>query len=162
MTAILPLAIPSGLPPGAFSTTQLLSALRSVSNLTLFGTLSGASAAVTGTAYTSVTGASQSFTKTQGSSLTNVLGLIIPSAFKATATNTVSYAISDGTTDWTAVTFTYNTTAEHMQTPGGVLMTGLAAAAYTMTLRAKMATASGTLTINTDDTVSMLLMEVPV
>lgn len=163
MTATLPQAIPAGLPPGAFSVSQLIDVLRDVSNQNLFSAIGTASLTASATSYTSATGAAQSFTKNRGSTLTDVLGIILVAGFRSTSTVPLTtIAINDGTTDWPAAVIAYNTLLEHLSFGGVARMTGLAAGSYTMTLRAKESAATGSWTLNSGDTVSMMLMEVPV
>jgi len=163
MTATAPQAIPAGLPPGAFSVSQLIDVLRDVSNQTLFGAVGTAAVVTSATTYTSATGASQIFTKNRSSALTDVIGLILVAGFRSTSTAPITtIAISDGTTDWPAAIIAYNTVLEHMAFGGMARMTGLAAGTYTMTLRAKESAATGSWTLNSGDPVSMMLMEVPV
>ena len=160
--AVLPPYLGAGPSIKADDMAQMLEALRRMTNWVFFNRLGTASAAITATTFTAITSGSVAFTKVGGATASSVIAFFYVSCFKtAGAATKVQVAVNDGTTDWTGSQFVFSTASEHMSHMGVVTMTGQAAGAYTMALRAKLDVAGGTLTIDANDTCGMVLMEVP-
>lgn len=153
---------PAGQDIEAVDVTQLLEAVRKLTNWVYLDTFA-ATYASAATTFTALGGTSSvSFTKLGDSTTSNILAFLIVSAWKSTTIASTQFAISDGTTDWRTHDFGFNSAAEHMSYGiGSATMTGLAAGTYTLQVKARCKTAvAGVLNVDTDDELHILAMEV--
>lgn len=136
--------------------TQILSGIRAASNVQILNT-NAVSATRSATTYGDLTGASLGFTKIFGSSGSDV-GIMLFVAYRhGTASVVTGFGINDGTSDHDFITAINLTAGKHYYWHGAGKLTGLAAGAYTWQVRWK--TASGTVTVDTSDTISMYAVE---
>lgn len=122
-----------------------------------FGTLS---VSVTGTSYADVTGPSVAITKKNAD--TSLAVLLLLSGFGTTTGFAVQLGVSVAGSDYDISQMTINTASQHQSHVGARLISGIAAGAQTVQLRGKNNTGSKTFSIDSGDTVSLIVAEVAV
>ncbi|HEY6018589.1 MAG TPA: hypothetical protein VIY48_01455 [Candidatus Paceibacterota bacterium] len=160
MTATLASLFSSGYPLYGAPMAGLLKAITSLCNITMFNSQGGCSLSSSATTYTNVTSASQSFTKVYDAATSNILVIFAATSSRASGGSNTTFGINDGTTDRDMAVIQFNTANEHQLAIGGVLITTLEPKTYTFQLRAKGSGATA-MTIDTNDTVTMLFLELP-
>jgi hypothetical protein len=160
MTATLPSALLVNHIMADAEWNQIITALASMSNVVIFNT-NAATASTLLTTYVNVTGGSTAYTKLYDSSTSDVGALFFCSARTGTSNASITFAINDGTTDWEVTHLQQLTANKHYYQAGFARMTGLAAGAYTMAARIKHSTTATAATIDSNDTLSMLFIELP-
>jgi hypothetical protein len=121
------------------------------------GTVSLSTASAT---YVSATGGTFDFTKQLSATDSNLIVIVSLTAYLATASGTVGFGISDGTTTTDVVSRTVNVVSHHEQFAGMVKLTGMNAGTYTFILRGK--TSAGTLTMDANDFLHLVIFEQPI
>lgn len=130
-------------------------------NEDVFVNLGGSSITVsTTTSYADITSASKSWTKILGSSASDVIVTATLSG-QSSATNTgVKIGVNINGTDTDVILFAFSSANVHHTLPTGYArISGLAAGTYTVKLRAKRTSGTGTFTIDANDTVSFRVEE---
>lgn len=99
-------------------------------------------------------------TKTESASISDLL-IEFNGTFYSTAADTrVVFAVSDGTTDYEVAPYYINGANEHKTVVGRIKISGLGIGSYTFKLRWKRTDGSGTITIDTNDTLCLSVQEV--
>jgi hypothetical protein len=128
----------------------------------VFSSRGGCTLSTTSASYVDVTNASKAFTKVGSSSESDLLVELSVCCYATAAPTVVKFAVQVNGTDNEVVVFSINTANIHMTFPvGAVRITGLAASGYTVKARALRVSGAGTVTIDSSDTVTMVLKERP-
>jgi hypothetical protein len=149
----------NGLVTGITFATALGQKLANIGVMWASGTAS--LAASTSTSYVDVSGTSTSWTKTGDSSSSNVLVVLLMSAWTSVAATIPAFGVRLGGVDYDLVAKTINEASSHNTLTAVRTLTGIAAGSYSPNLRFKRNSGTGAVTIDTGDTVSYLLLEVP-
>ena len=157
MTATLPTTpTPHGHIISDTEWTQILNGIKAVSNIGILNT-NAVSTTTASASYVNLTGASQALTKNFRSTGSD-LGILPFVAYRhSTASTSTTFGVNDGTTDRDMITAINLTAGKHYYWHGALKITGLAAGAYTFQVRWK--TAGATATVDTNDTISMYVVE---
>jgi hypothetical protein len=136
------------------------SRLAQLANVDVFASLGGCSLTLTSATYVNITNASKSFTKLGGATDSDLVVQASLSAWSSATATIIKIGVNVNSADTDAITFPFNTASVHTTSPDGIArITGLAAGAYTVQLRALRVSGAGTVTIDTQDTVSMTIRE---
>src|SRR2546423_2742401 len=157
---------------GALTPTQLSSLVTGITfatglaqklaNIGVFNSIGGCTlAASTSATYVDVTGASFSWTKLGDGSASNILAILLLSCWTSVAATQPTFGVGIGGTGYDLARMTVNPVSSHISIGGGRSLTGVAARAHNPQLRFKRAAGTGGVNIDTGDTVSMILIEVP-
>ena len=140
--------------------TQVLNALKSLSNIKSGNFYSTMSASNSSASFVNVTGASvPGFVKQQASS--DVLIIMSMSArVTTTANHAVVWGVNDGTTDWQVMTGWESVLNKHTPYIGCRTLTGLAVATYTFQARLK-ADGTNTIVVDVNDCGFIIAAELP-
>ncbi|HEY6018588.1 MAG TPA: hypothetical protein VIY48_01450 [Candidatus Paceibacterota bacterium] len=161
MSATLPAA--SMLAPGHKITptewTQILTAITAITNIRNFNYIASLTLSSSSASYVDITGATGSITKVYASGTSDILAICGVSSRSGTAGSTITVAVNDGTNDNAAFKYIHNTANQHNFGFGAVRITGLAAGALSMKLRAK--SSGATMTIDANDVGFLWLWELP-
>jgi len=136
------------------------SLLATMANADIFSSLGGCSLSTTSGTYVDITGASKSFTKLSASADFDLIVLVNLSCFATVAPTVVKIAVNVNGVDNDATLMPINSANVHTALPtGAVRITGLAANTYTVKARALRVSGTGTVTIDTNDTVTLVIQE---
>lgn len=149
----------SGYPVYSDAMRNMLRALFGITNITPFVSTNCATT-VASTSNTNITNATQSFTKQLDASKSDIFVIVSLGLRCDTASRQANIALNDGTTDRDVAQYFFNTAGEHQTTLGGIQLTTAEAKAYTFQLKMRNS-GTGTLTIDVNDTVSMIFWEGP-
>ena len=158
MTATLPasLLVNHKMTPAEW--TQILHAL-AITNLNWVNEGNTLAVSTASTSLINIAGLSMSFTKFYDSTVSD-LGVVFMTAHKASVASAVAtFAINDGTTDFTTHANTNLVAAKPYSSMGGTFITGKAAGNYTLQARWKAST--GTISMDNTGTQSFFVIEVP-
>lgn len=112
------------------------------------------------TGYTSINGWSMAMTKQSNTSKLLVLAFLT-SFMTTAAAQLVTWATLVDSTAYPTLSYYFNATADHRQVAGGVVIPNLTAGPKTLQLQGKLTTASGTLTADLNDRMTMIVLESP-
>ena len=158
MTATLPASSLHGHIMSDTEWTQILTAITAAANIEVFNSRA-ISATTNSISYGNITGASQTFTKHYGSSTSDVGVIAFTSHRHSTASIKATFGVFDGTADHDTHAGINLTAGKHYYWGGMAKITGLAAGAFTFQMRWKMSSTTGTATIDTNDTLSLYVVE---
>lgn len=149
--------------PTALELAQVLNAITRITNITVFASAGGCTLSTTSASYVDITSATTSWTKTAAGSGSTILFAIALDIYPTVAGSTVAMlGVNIGGTDTDVKTATLSTSGTiggtHM---GFATIASVAAGAYTVKLRAKRTSGSGTLTVDSLCNVSFLVGEIP-
>lgn len=146
----------------AFYAGQRLRAsrLNILANIDNFDSVGGCTLSTTSATYVDITNASKSFTKLGGATDSDLIIAVDLALYATVAPTVVKIGVRVNGTDTDAIIYSVNSANVHLATPAGTVhLTGLAAGAYTVQLRALRVSGTGAVTMDSNDTVSMLLSE---
>jgi hypothetical protein len=127
------------------------------SNDETFDSLGGCSLSTASASYVNITNASKSFTKYLAAAASDLLVEVSLTAFSGTASVRMKIGVNISA-DTDVTLFFFNDASKHLTITGRARVTGLAAGAYTVQLRA-LSVNGATMTIGADDTVSFGVKE---
>src|SRR5437773_1468564 len=160
MSATLPTNFNPNHTPTAAEMAQVLNAITRITNITVGTFLTTAGLAASGsTSYVDVTGTSINWTKNGDSSSSDVLAIIMASCFVSVASTQPFFGLAIGATDYDVVAMTVNPINTHTMIGGVRAITGVAAGVYTPKVRFKRGSGTGTTSIDTGDSVTVLVAE---
>jgi hypothetical protein len=128
----------------------------------VFSSRGGCTLATTSATYVDITNASKSFTKVGGAAESDLVISLSLSCYSTVTATVVKLAIQVNAVDNEVSLMSINTANTHTTMPtGAVRIASLAAGVYTVKARALRVSGTGTVTIDTSDTVTMELEERP-
>lgn len=134
--------------------------LGQVANSDVFSSIGGCALSTTSASYVDITSASKSFTKIGAAADSDLIVLISLSGFVTVSGTGFKVGVQVNGVDRDATYMLMNSANTHIPLPmGAVRITGLAAGAYTVKARALRTTGTGTLTVDTSDSVTMVISE---
>lgn len=150
--------------PEAAGSRLRASRLNQYANADIFNSLGGCLlSGITSATYVDITSASKSFTKIGGSAASDLIVRVNLSCYVSVAATVVKIGVRINGTDTDVMLMSINTASAHTtMPPGAVRITGLAAGAYTIQLRALRVSGTGTVSIDSSDTVAMDIRERPI
>ena len=114
----------------------------------------------TSTTYVDITGASKNFTKIGGVADSDLVVTVSASCYVSVASTGVKVGLNINASDVDATTMVINPTLTHSPLPtGAVRISGLPAGPYTLKLRALRSSGTGTITMDSGDTATMIIQE---
>lgn len=139
------------------------SRLSEVANTDIFNSIGGCTLSTTSASYVDITNATKSFTKIGSATDSDLIVTASLSGFSTVTGTDFRVGVNVDSTDYDLVKMAFNTANTHTALPtGAVRITGLAAGTYTVKLRAKRPAGTGTLTVDSGDSVSMVIHERPI
>jgi len=157
MTATLP-TLYVGKQPTATELNQIVNCLSRLTNYEFMMDRNPAFT-TTSTSYTDLTGESLQINKLGGSSDSNLLVGVGFSAQASGAGIQHTFGVNISSTDYDMVKFLHNEVSKHHHSSAFRLITGLGSGL--LTIQGRIKTASGTLTIDTNDTIWIAAQEIP-
>jgi hypothetical protein len=141
--------------------TDVDTTLQSVVNEEIFSSLGGCTLSTTSSTYVDIVNAARSFTKVGSATDSDIFIEVSLSGFATVGVTEFAVGVSINSVDRDITKMIINTANAHTPFPTGyVRVTGLAAGTYNpVKLRAKRNSGTGTLTIDTGDTVSFKIKE---
>lgn len=154
---------PAGHVTTAAEWLQVLNALARITNPGVFTSNGGCTLSTTSASYVDITNASTTWTKLGDGASSNIIILIMVDIYPATAGSTVAMlGVNIGGTDYDTKTATLSTLGTIGGTHVGArVITSVGAGSYTVKLRAKRTSGSGTLTVDSLCNESFLILEQP-
>jgi len=132
----------------------------SVANSDIFGSVGGCTLSTTSGTYVDIVNATKSFTKAGAAADSDLIVWASVSGFSTVGTTEFAVGVNVNGVDRDLTKIIFNAANAHGTLPtGAVRITGLAAGTYTVKLRAKRNSGTGTLTIDAGDTVTFGMQE---
>lgn len=136
------------------------SRLNILANVDIFDSVGGCTLSTTSATYVDVTNASKSFTKIGGATISDLIIQLNLSMFSTVNATVAKLGLRVNAADSDVSIMPINTANAHEVMPTGtVRIASLDAGVYTVQVRALRVSGTGTLTIDANDTVSMVLQE---
>lgn len=136
------------------------SRLGAMANADVFSSLGGCSLSTTSGTYVDVTSASKSFAKIAAAADSDLIVQVSLACYATVAPTVVKIGVNVNGVDTDVSLMPINTANAHTALPtGAARITGLAAGTYTVKVRALRVSGTGTVTIDTNDTVTMVIQE---
>ena len=131
-------------------------------NNVIFNSLGGCTLTTTSATYVDIVNATTSYTKIGASSASDLIVEVSASGFSTGATTGFVIGVNINAVDTDVTFMLFSTANAHTTLPTGrARITGLAAGAYTVKLRAKRNSGAGTLTVDNGDSVCFMVSEDP-
>ncbi len=139
------------------------SRLSEVANSDIFNSIGGCTLSTTSASYVDITNATKSFTKIGSAADSDLIVTASLSGYVTVTGTDFKVGVNVNSVDYDIIKLAFNTANTHTALPtGAVRITGLAAGTYTVKLRAQRPAGTGTLTMDSGDSVSMVIHERPV
>jgi hypothetical protein len=136
------------------------SRLNQVANSDIFDSVGGCSLSTTSATYVDITNASKSFTKLGAAADSDLIVELSLSLYSTVNATVVKLGVNVNSADSDVSIMPINTANAHETMPtGAVRIAGLGAGTYTVKARALRVSGTGTVTIDTNDTVTMVIQE---